>query len=322
MADAATVVATSGARSAATPSAMASTVPGMRLPSPAGGGSLEQLGAVLRRITTVLAEPSYGQWDIRMPEMRRIARVELSAEWLRMSLPLRALTRSPDAELIGGMLDRNARIFSSPRIIGPGLQRQRQIVIDVAIDLFPWDSEAALETFTAGVIESIGAAVDAISRPSATPPPAELPREELVRAFDEAGWPVQSSKAERLEVPLEVPDTYLAARISHDSRSTRLTVPMLVDELAAAPRECRYAVIVLLWLMVSRVRMVKATRSRRALALEVSLLPGHTGAAALAHGCAALSATLQQLSTEAKLLAADDRLAQIYLANLGLNTAA
>ena len=81
-------------------------------------------------------------------------------------------------------------------------------------------------------------------------------------------------------------------------------------------------ITVLLWLMASHVRMVKATRSRRALALEVSILPPHTGAAALAHGCAALSAALQQLATEAKLLAAHDRLAKIYLLNLGLSTAA
>lgn len=286
----------------------------------AGGDNWERLGRVLRRVTTVIAVPTYGRWKIHLPETRRTAQVELSTKWLSISLPLRALHRSLDPELIGGMLDRNARIPGSPRIIGLGLERQRQIVIDVAIDLLPWDSDAALEMFTVGVIESLGAAVDAVGRPSATFPPAELPREDLVEAFNEAGWPVQSSKAERLEVPLEVPGTYLAAQVSQDSSSTRLTVPLPVNKLASAPLNCRYAVIVLLWLVAGRVRMVKATRARRALVLEVALLPGHASAAAFAHACAALSAALQQFATEAELLATDEHLARMYLANLGFLT--
>ena len=125
----------------------------------AGGDNPERLDRVLRRVTTVIAVPTYGRWKIHLPETRRTAQVELSTEWLSISLPLRALHRSLDPELIGGMLDRNARIPGSPRIIGLGLERQRQIVIDVAIDLLPWDSDAALEMFTVGVIESLGAAV-------------------------------------------------------------------------------------------------------------------------------------------------------------------
>ncbi len=316
MTDGATVVAPSSAR----PVAIAGAAHAVSVPPPAGGDNSDRLGRVLRRVTTVLAVSTCGRWKIRLPGTRRTAQVELSTEWLSMSLPLRALNRSLDPDLIGGMLNRNARIEASPHIIGPGLERQRQIVIDVAIDLLPWDSDAALETFTAGVIASLSAAVDAIGRPSATPPPAELPRDELVGAFDEAGWPVQSSKAERLEVPLEVPGTYLAAQVSQDNSVTHLAVPLLVNEFASAPLDCRNSVLVLLWLVAGRVRMVKAKRARGALVLEVALLPGHAGAAAFAHACAALSAALQQFTTEAELLATDERLAQIYLANLGFST--
>ncbi len=292
----------------------------------ASGNNSERLDAILRRTTTVLSDSTFDQWHIRLPGTRRRARLQLSTEWLNMSLPLRALDRSPDPELIGGMLDHNARIQSSARIIGSGLQRQRRLDVDVPADLLPWDSESELDTLIAALLESIATAMNAIGRPRAIPPQTPMPRGQLEEALDEAGWPAQAGEAESfegpLEVPLEVSGTYVAARISHDGRSTRLTVPMLVDELAGASYACRNGVIVLLWLIASRVRMVKATRSRRVLALEVSLLPGYAGAAALAHGCAALSAALQQVATEAKLLAADDRLAQIYLSNLGLSTAA
>ena len=292
----------------------------------ATGNDSERLDAILRRTTTVLSGSTFDQWHIRLPGTRRRARLRLSAEWLNMSLPLRALDRSPDPELIGGMLDHNARLEGSARIIGSGLRRQRQLVVDVPADLLPWDSESELETLIAALLESIGTAVNVIGQPRAIRPQTPLPHEQLQEALDEAGWPAQAGEAENLEgpleVPLEVPGTYLAARVRHDSRSTRLTVPILVDELAAAPQECRNAVIVLLWLMASHVRMVRAVRARRALALEVSLLPGHASAAALAHGCAALSAALQQVATEAELLASDDHLAQIYLSNLGLSTAA
>ena len=124
----------------------------------------------------------------------------------------------------------------------------------------------------------------------------------------------------KFEIPLEVPGNYLVANVGHDSSSTRLSVPILAAELATAPHKCRHAVTVLLWLTSSRIRMVKAIRSRHALALEVSLSAAQVNAIALAHACAALSAALQQCAAEAGLLIADEELAQIYLSNLEFPT--
>jgi hypothetical protein len=66
--------------------------------------------------------------------------------------------------------------------------------------------------------------------------------------------------------------------------------------------------------------MVKPARSRRTLALEVSLPPGHCNTIGLGHACAALSVALQQFAAEAALLVADENLAQTYLSNLGFST--
>jgi hypothetical protein len=288
------------------------------MPALAGSERSAALGAILRRITTVLAEPSHGHWQFRMPGVRRAARVELSAEWLSISLSLRVLSKPMDCKLIGTMLSRNARIEGSPRIIGRRLRRQ--LVADIPVELLSWESESELETLVAATIASVGAALDASVQHPPVSPQAQLPREQLAAMFDEAEWPTRADEGDGLDVPLEVPGTYLAASVRHDGSSTRLSVPILVNELASAPYKCRSAVTVLLWLVASRVRMVKPTRSRRALGLEVSLPPGPVKAEALAHGCAALSAALQAFVTEAGLLAADECLAQTYLSNLGFQT--
>jgi len=285
--------------------------------SSVASGHSGMLDAAIRRISTVLSASSHEHWAIRAPGMRRIANVGLSAEWLSISLPLRLLSMPISLKIIASMLSRNARIDGSSRIIGQRRLGRRQIVADIPVDLLPWDEEAELDLLLGSTIAGLNAALCPNVQHTESLSQAGLPREQIEAAFNEAGWPAQPGEGERPEIPLEVPGNYLVANVNHDSPSIRLSVPILAGELAAAPDKCRDAVSVLLWLTSSRIRMVKATRSRRALALEVSLLPGHCNAIGLAHACAAVSVALQQFVREAALLVADEELAQIYLSNLG-----
>jgi hypothetical protein len=252
--------------------------------------------------------------------MRRIANVDLSAGWLSIGVSLRLLSMPISLNIIGSMLSRNARIDGSSRIVGQRRQGGRQIVADIPVDLLPWDEEAELDLLLGSTVARLNAALCPNVQHTESLSQAGLPREQIEAAFNEAGWPAQPGEDERLEIPLEVPGSYFVASVDHDSASTRLSVPILAGELAAASLNCRSAVTVLLWLTASRIRMVKATRSRRALALEASLPPGQCNAIGLAHACAALSVALQQFVREAALLVADEELAPIYLSNLGFPT--
>ena len=259
---------------------------------------------------------------MRTPGMRRITHVDLSAEWLSFSLSLRLLSMPMNLKVIGSMLNRNARIDGASRIIGQRQQGRRQIVADIPVDMVPWDCETDLDTLVAETNAGLGAALSPNLQHSESLSQAGLPREQIEAICDEAGWPAQPGEGERLEVPLEVPGHYFVANVDHDSPATRLSVPLLAGEIAAASPNCRSAATVLLWLTASRIRMVKPTRSRGALALEARLLPGHCNATGLAHACAALSVALKHCAAEAALLVADEELAQIYLKNLGLPTSA
>jgi len=278
------------------------------------------IGAALGRLTTLLEERADGQWRFRLPGMRRSARAKLSAEWLCLSVSLRTLQKPMDVRLIGATLRRNARIDGSPRIIGFRERRRRELVVDIPTDLLPWQSESEIERMLAASISSLGAALNSKPAFAAMPRQAHLPREELEAIFDEAGWPTRYGEDDGLQVPLDVLGSYLTATVKHDGSSTALSVSILENQPSSVPDACRGAVAVLLWLVASRVRLVKPTRSKRALALDVTL--GAVTAAELAHGCAALSTALQQLVDEAKLLIANEHLAQVYLSNLGFETAA
>ena len=281
-----------------------------------GGGHGESLDASIRRISTVFSAPSNEHWAIRTPGMRRVANVDLSAEWLSINLSLRLLRLPISLKIIGSTLSRNAGLNGCCRIIGQRQQGRRQVVADIPVDLLPWDCETDLDALIGSTIADLNAALSTNAQHSESLSQAGLPREQIETLFNEAGWPAQPGEGENLEVPLEVPGSYLVANVSHDSNSTRLRVPILAGKLAAAPHECRDAVTVLLWLTSSRIRMVKATRSRRALALDVSLPAVQVNAIGLAHACAALSAALQQFVAEAGLLIADEDLARIYLSTL------
>ena len=276
----------------------------------------------IRRTSIVLSAPSHQRWAIRTPGMRRITHVDMSAEWLSISLSLRLLSMPISIKIIGSMLNRNARIDGTSRIIGRRQPGRRQIVADIPVDMVPWDSETDLDMLVDKTNAGLVAALSPNLQHSESPSRAGLPREQIEAIFVEAGWPAQPGEGERLEVPLEVPGHYFVANVDHDSPSTRLSVPLLAGEIAAAPLNCRSAATVLLWLTASRIRMVKPTRSRGALALEACLLRGHCNATGLAHACAALSVALQRCAAEAALLVADEELARIYLKNLGLPTSA
>ena len=236
--------------------------------APIGGGHLGLLDASIRRISSVLSEPSPEHWAIRTPGMRRIASVDLSAGWLSLSMSLRQLKLPINLKIIGSMLSRNARMDGSCRIVAQRQHGRRQIVADLPAEILPWDCETGLDTLIGGTIAGLDAAVSPNAQHGSPISEAGLPREpvsheQMEAMFDEAGWPAQPGEDERLEIPLEVPGTYHSASVEHDSASICLSVPILPVELAAAPRLCRDAVTVLLWFTSSRLRMVKATRSRR-----------------------------------------------------------
>ena len=119
-----------------------------RLPSVAGV-HCALLDASIRRISTVLSAPSHQRWAIRTPGMRRITHVDLSAEWLSISMSLRLLSMPINLEVIGSMLNRNARIDGTSRIIGQRQQGRRQIVADIPVEMVPWDCETDLDTLVA-----------------------------------------------------------------------------------------------------------------------------------------------------------------------------
>jgi len=278
------------------------------------------LDAAIRSISTGYARPSHLQWAIRAAGMRRNVNVELSDRWLSVSLSLRLLRSPTSLKIIGTMLRRNARMDGCCRIIGPCRQDRRQIVTDMAVDLLPWDSEAELGLLLSRAITGLNAALSTSRRHSKLPAPAAPPRGQAEACFVDAGWPSQPGAGECLEVPLEVPGNYFVANVDYDGASTRLCVPILPGEYGVASAASRSAVSVLLWMTASSIRMVKPVRSRRAPGLEVSLLPQHCNATGLGHACATLSVALQHCAAEAALLVADERLAQVYLSNLGFPT--
>ena len=294
--------------------------PRRRRQSPLRTGQSELLDASIRRISTVFSAPSHQHWAIRTPGMRRIANVGLSAEWLSISLSLRLLSMPISIKIIGSMLSRNAGVNGCSRIIGQRRQGRRQLVTDIPVDSLPWDSAAELDALVDSTIADLNSVLATDTRKTKPLPQAEAARGQVAASLDEAGWPALPGESGHLEVPLEVPGGYFVACVTHDGTSARLAVPILGSELAAAPQACRNAMTVLLWLTASRIRMVKPVRSRRTLALQVSLPPGHCNTVGLGHACAALSVALQQFAAEAALLVTDEGLAQTYLSNLGFST--
>jgi len=314
MSDPATVVAANQAPRK--PGTRAAAAHGRKLLS-ITGGRYGILATALERVSTVQSASADGHWVIRTSGLRRSASVDLSALWLSISLPLRRQSGPLSLGIIGSMLSRNGRVAASVRIVGQRRQGGREVVADIPADLLLWDDESEFRRVLGSTIAGLDTALATNPQCCDSPSPTGSPREQVEANFDEAGWPSQPGEGDRLEVPLDVPGNYFVANVEHGGPSASLTVPILAAELGAAPAVCRNAVAVLLWLTASRVRMVKPTRSRRALALEVSLLPGHCKPIGFAHACAALSVALQQCAAEAALLVADEDLARLYLSNLG-----
>ncbi len=291
------------------------------LPSVRGGNG-ELLDASIRRISTVFSEPSGKHWAIRTPGMRHIAGVDLSAEWLSVTMSLRLITAPMSVKMVASALTRNAGIEGISRIVRQREPGRRQIIADIPVETVPWDSESDLDELLCETIAGLNVAYSPPLQYADSPARSGLSHEQLVAMFDEAGWPVQQGECERLEIPLDVPGNYFLATVDQDSRSTGLSVPILAAELGNASKQCREAVAVLLWLTSSRIRMVKATQMRRCLAFEASLPPAQVSASGLAHACGALSSALRQVAKEAELLIADVELARTYLSILEFPTSA
>ena len=284
------------------------------------GGYSGLLDASIRRIGTDVSAKSFGRWTIRGPGMSRVASVELTADWLSIGISMRVLPLPVTVKAIGSMLNRNARMDGCCRFAGQREPGRRQIVTDIPADIVPWDSDDDLDTLIAGTIADLNAALDPHAQRCNPESQAGLNREQLEMMFDEAGWPARAGEDDSLSVPLDVPGVYCVASVEADSAAIHLRVSVLPVELASAPRVCSEAVAVLLWLTSSRMRMIRATRLRRAMTLDVSISSAQADASALAHACAALSAALRACSIEAALIVADERLANTYLMKLGFST--
>jgi hypothetical protein len=294
---------------------------------PVTGSREECLAAALGRVAPVRGEPSSGRWQIRIPGTRRIATIELRVDWLTFDAPLRALRSRMDVGRIGPLLHENSTIPGCLRIVGDGpgdgLGPHRHLVSEIPAELLPWGNDAALETLFAATIGSLAAHLRGDRRAARAADKSASSRptpEQLKDMLEEAGWPAQSDDG-RLDIPLEVPGDYVVAGVHCEDGLTRLRLPIVESELRTAPDDCRRAVTVFLWLAASRVRMVRALRSRRLLAIEACLPAVAVSDTVLQHACAALSTAAQLLLPEARLLAANEQLARTYLWNLGLAAA-
>ncbi len=287
------------------------------LPARIGDEITRILGVVLRRISTEVEQLSYRQWQFRMPGKNRHARLQVAAGWLRIGLSMSRLPASIDSKSIANLLTGNARIKGGPRIIICPVRHERRLVIDLPLEILPWDDEAELESLLATAITSLGNALNKKPADAVRPTHRPLFCERLDAILEDDGWSVYRGEDDGLEVPLEVPGRHFTAAINLDDHGIHLRVPLFTEEFASASYPCRSATTLMLCLATSHLRMVKATGSRRRLGLEVSLPLAAVTAALLLHGCAALSVALQQLAAEAELLIADRRLAKLYLSNPG-----
>jgi hypothetical protein len=258
-----------------------------------------------------------GVWHVGIPGLRYVARVELDDDWLTISVPLRSLRKAVSHESIGTMLRHNDRLHGCPRIVGEQLRLQRHLVADIPAAVLDQASGADIDSFLAATFHCLGSALGGTAGTPEFDTPEPTPAGSFEDTLGQAGWSTLFADEGGIEVPLEVPGDYAAARIEQDCGSARLHLPVLEHELATASVDARRAVTLLLWLTASRVRMVKPLRRRQLLALDVALHPMPASAIALGHACAALSTALQQFIGEARMLISDERLAQTYLSNLG-----
>jgi hypothetical protein len=278
------------------------------------------LASALERASSRTTRRSRAEWRFRLPGTHRIARAELSTRWLSLGVMLHATREPMDAQRVAAVMRRNARVEGLARIVGHA--PRRELVIDLPTEDLPWHDEPRLDGIVAAALEDLRGGLDRRFEPLDASESDTLPRETLERLLEQAGWPAQSGGDETIEVALELPGHYAAAQLTTTHRVIRLSASLLAAEHAVAPGSCRAATRVLVWLAASGLRMVKPTASRRRVALEAALPTALAAPAALGHACGALSAALRQVIAEARLLLADEHLADTYLAMTGFSKAA
>jgi hypothetical protein len=278
---------------------------------------------ILQSVAARVEQTSHRQWQFRIPGTRCNGRLCLSSGWCSFSLPLQAVPGAIDSELIESSFKQNVRLNGSSRIILSPTWRERQLVIEIAEDLLPFDYISELERLIATQIASLGGARSRKhSQAIGSLRKSQMSHPQLESIFEESSWPLRKIDDCTIEVPLEIPGSYYAASISQDPGGLRLSVPIFLNEFAAASPAGRSAVCALLWATASRVRMVKPVLARKRLGIEVSLPYELDMARSVAHGCAVLAVTLQHIVDEAELLLANEHLAQLYLSFSGFQKTA
>lgn len=272
-------------------------------------GRSERVAAALHRIGRRVDEPRQGFWLVSPPRLRRRIRVELTTHWLSLALPMRAA--APSAKRTHRMLRRNAALGVGQRIVarGPAVERS----IDLPIEALRWEEAEPLEAVLAAGLAEIAGTRKHDQRIVAAEDVAmaEAHRQRLSDWLEAATWPARQPDALEapLEVPLEVPGASVAARVAAGPDLASLSVA--IPEPGSGAN--RPAVETLVFAAASSKRMVKPLLEGEQLRLEVGLHQGLDAVSALAVACEALSTTLQACWDEAELLAADARLAEIYM---------
>lgn len=264
-----------------------------------------------------------GEWEFRLDGSRRRARLLLGGGWLCLASRLRSAARDLDGKQVDAGLRRNAKLAGLPREIGAGAGRERHLVIDIPAELLPAHDPdefgGLLAQLLASLAHALGIADAAPADEGAQT--ANLTDEQLESVFALAAWPLRRIDQQRLAVPLEVAGEFFAAELEQTAAGLCLRVPLYADAYRAAAADCRRAFCALLWLTCNRARMVRAALAGRQPWIEVNLPSATIDAAAAAHGCAALAATLHRLAREAQLLLDDERLARLFLEVIGFTPA-
>ena len=210
-------------------------------------------------------------------------------------------------------------MLGGPRIIDS--DSQHQIVCEIPSELLAQEEHEDLDPLIAGVFRELTSSVSSRDRKGDANEHEQVSRDALAQLLADSGWPLSSNEDE-LEVALAITDEYLSAQIINTPDGVTVSTAVVPGSFESAPRICRDAVMVLLWLTASRFRLVKPTLNAAGPSLEVVVARSLISASALSHACAALSACAQALSAETAMLVSDEQLAQIYLTSMGFECAA
>lgn len=274
------------------------------------------IGNALDRAATIVSQPENAHWLLRVRRLRRTVSVRFASEWVEVSVPLNVLRKPMNFDHVSAMLRNNRRVRGCPRFVGDRLGRRRRLLAEIPADTMLWDSQDGIDAMISAMLKAVVDAMDGTSPAPAMSTTLPYPEGDIEARLEQAGWPPLETDDAALAVPLDVSGEYIVANLRHDGRSTRLQVPILESQLPSAPDDCRRAVAVLIWLIASRMRLVKPMRHGRYLTIDAAPPPGDVTPAALGHCCAALSTALESIIAEARLLVEDKRLARAYLKKL------